>query len=426
MPRQATSNKLFMGVVAALTLCSLAIMLRLLGNFESSMARRIEELQRVFSDPALLKPDQPVFSFAEIEAAVSRYEGQGEFAEMALARRSGADERIVYPFYLPALGLTEPKLPPDSAAAKYIQLTAGGTGVQTLPLLNGSDRIGTLYVRVHRGSLTAVRLAVASLVALLLSSLALFLMQFRQQEITITRTMVELDEKRSELVRLERLALAGQISANIFHDLKKPVLNIKNESEELQPGTADPGIVSRIRQQVDLFFGILRDTSLERFVRARDEVEYVDVNEILERSVALVKYERGDVAVTLQPAPDLPLFFGEPVRLIQVFSNLILNAYQAMKGKGTLLLESRRVDDRDILVQVTDNGPGIPADALPQVFEPFYTTKPIGQGTGLGLYIVRDIIQQAGGSVRVTSQPGLTKFEIRLPGKSENETETNE
>lgn len=410
----ATSSKLFLAVVSLLTLCSLALLLRLLHNFETSTAHHVQELQRVFSDPGLLKPDQPVFSFAEIESAVSKYENQGEFGEITITRRSGGTENVVYPFYLTALqGINLPEqrqkhpIPGDKSR-----------DVRALELRAGDHQIGTLYVRVHTGSLMAVRGAIASLGGLLLASIALFLTQFRRQEITISRTLVELDEKRNELVRLERLALAGQISANIFHDLKKPVLNIKHEWEELEPVDRDTGIGKRIRQQIELFFGILRDTSLERFVRAGEESEFVDLNEVLERSLALVKYERGDVSVIRQLSDQLPPVFAQPVRLVQVFSNLVLNAYQAMGGKGELRLETV-CDENMAVVRVIDNGSGITAVAQAQIFEPFYTTKPEGQGTGLGLYIVREIIQHAGGQIRVSSKPGRTCFEVLLPIRCE-------
>jgi signal transduction histidine kinase len=239
-------------------------------------------------------------------------------------------------------------------------------------------------------------------------------MQFRQQEITITRTTVELEEKRRELVRLERLALAGQISANIFHDLKKPILNIKNEAEELEPSSPEYPIASRIRKQIELFFGILRETSLERFVRAGEDTEYVDINDVLDRSVALVQYEQGNVNIERSYESGLPLVFSQPVRLIQVFSNLILNAYQAMEGRGNLVLRSM-LEDGGIVVEVQDNGPGIPAESQARIFQPFYTTKPAGQGTGLGLYIVHEIVKDAGGSVSVKSAPGSTSFRVRLP-----------
>ncbi|MGI8906948.1 MAG: sensor histidine kinase [Candidatus Sumerlaeaceae bacterium] len=408
------SNKLFLALVALLTVCSLALLVRLLKDFEQARERRIADLQRVFSDPALLRPDQPVFSFGELESEVHKYERQGELGEMTVARRIGNEERVVYPYFLPAIADDEPD--PTKTAAKKLRNPLPwklDADVRVLPLLADGKQIGTLYVRLQTSSLKVVRSAIGSLIALLVASITLFLMQFRRQEITITRTTIELEQKTQELVRLERLALAGQISANIFHDLKKPMLNIKNEADEFTvPG--DASLASRIRLQVDLFFQILRDTSLERFVRASEECEYVDVNEIVERSLALVKYEKADVTVRTEYAPTVPPVFAEPVRLVQVISNLVLNGYQALGGRGTLTLRTSR-DASKVIVQVEDNGPGIPADKLSKIFQPFYTTKEAGQGTGLGLYIADEILREAGGSIQVESVAGRTCFTVTLP-----------
>src|SRR5690606_20707715 len=114
----------------------------------------------------------------------------------------------------------------------------------------------------------------------------------------------------------------------------------------------------------------------------------VDVNDLLERSLALVKYEQGSVEINRHYGPELPAVLAEPVRLIQVFSNLVLNACQAMEGKGTLTIISDTTADNNVRVQIVDTGPGVPPEKAGRIFEPFFTTKPVGQGTGLGLYIV--------------------------------------
>jgi len=98
-----------------------------------------------------------------------------------------------------------------------------------------------------------------------------------------------------------------------------------------------------------------------------------------------------------------------------VWTNIIDNAIGAMNGSGEITLRTR-YDDRWVIVEIEDNGPGIPADVLPNLFEPFFTTKPPGQGTGLGLNISHNIIvQRHQGRIDVTSQPGQTRFEVRLP-----------
>lgn len=403
-------------MVAILSLGAVGLLFRLMRDFETSLENHVADLRRVFSDVDLLKlPDQPQISFAEIESQVAKYENHGDFREITITKFYGPEDRVVYPFYLPAFTRGEEwKISPPAGFQHPLPWRLE-PDVRVLPLASDTARLGTLYVRLSTRALTTVRVLIGSLLGVFGLATGLFLLQFRRQERAITRTTIQLEEKRRELVRLERLALAGQLSANIFHDLKKPVLNIKNEVEELTAEHAGPeGLALRMKEQVELFFGILRDGSLDRFVRADDDVQFVDVNELVERSLALVRYERGDVEIVQKLRPGLPPVLAEPVRLIQVFSNLVLNAYQAMGRRGRLAIESDLEADR-ICVRLEDNGPGISPDKLSQIFEPFFTTKPAGEGTGLGLYIVRDILREAGGDVQVASQPGSTTFTVWLP-----------
>lgn len=101
--------------------------------------------------------------------------------------------------------------------------------------------------------------------------------------------------------------------------------------------------------------------------------------------------------------------------LNQVWTNLIDNAIDAIGGKGNLVLRTSREGDR-ILVEIIDDGPGIPLDIQSRIFEPFFTTKEVGKGTGLGLDIARRIVVgQHKGDIRVSSKPGETNFQVRLP-----------
>jgi len=110
--------------------------------------------------------------------------------------------------------------------------------------------------------------------------------------------------------------------------------------------------------------------------------------------------------------PKIPVYVDE---LNQVWTNLIHNAVQALGGKGEVTLETEVADDETVRVLVIDNGPGIPRDILPRIFEPFFTTKSKGEGTGLGLGIVRRILEKHGGRIEVQSVPGRTCFTVVLP-----------
>ena len=226
------------------------------------------------------------------------------------------------------------------------------------------------------------------------------------------------------MVRLERLALAGQLSANIFHDIKKPVANIKHSLADLEMIMRDLAggspALRNIREQTDLFFTILRDLGLERFVRAKDsDKEYVDLHDILRRSCALAQYERGKVEINWDlDKTRPPLVLAPPYRLIQVFSNLTLNAYQAMNGEGKLTFRTH-VSDGRVMAEVVDTGPGVAPPMRARLFEPFESSKPEDEGTGLGLYISRSIIEELGGSLRLaeagaSDAPGA-RFVVELP-----------
>ncbi len=113
-------------------------------------------------------------------------------------------------------------------------------------------------------------------------------------------------------------------------------------------------------------------------------------------------------------AADLPRITAYGGALNQIWTNLIVNAIEAMNGEGKIWIRTSLKGDH-ILVEINDNGPGIPPDLQGRIFEPFFTTKPQGEGTGLGLDTVYRIVRKHHGEIRVKSQPGDTCFQVRLP-----------
>jgi signal transduction histidine kinase len=412
---RARANRWFYGAAVLMLAVAMLGLVRLLRQFEADLQTSLEGIQRVFADEDVLRtPSDPAISFRSVEDLVAKYQDHGYFGRITVSKIFAQQERVVYPFYLPAL-LRSNAASSDAWNAQQPTPPNVGKDVRSFALSPRGELLGRLYVRVNTGPLQVVRLAIGSLSALMVGATLLFILQFRRQEQVISRTTIELEEKRRELVRLERLAMAGQLSANLLHDLKKPILNIKNEIEELddRPRGSDPPRKS-IAEQIGLFFGILRDSPIERFVRAGDEQEFVDVNEMLDRSIALVRYERGNVEVVKQYDAALPPVLAPPVRLVQVFSNLILNAYQAMGGTGQLRLTTSATE-LAVRADITDTGPGIGEEHLPHIFAPFFTTKPEQVGTGLGLYITQEIVRELGGTVEVETSPGGTTFKVTLP-----------
>ncbi|HXA28410.1 MAG TPA: ATP-binding protein [Candidatus Angelobacter sp.] len=160
----------------------------------------------------------------------------------------------------------------------------------------------------------------------------------------------------------------------------------------------------------DLVLAIKKYTHMDRAA-----VQEADVHEGLDSTLAMLKYRLRGITVVRdydRTLPPLPLHIAE---LNQVWTNLIDNAADAMQGRGTLTVRTCR-DGDSVAVVIADDGPGIPAAVLPRIFEPFYTTKGVGQGTGLGLDIAHRIVAQGhGGTLQAESRPGDTRFTVRLP-----------
>jgi len=144
-------------------------------------------------------------------------------------------------------------------------------------------------------------------------------------------------------------------------------------------------------------------------------VQEVDIEHSLETTLTIMnhKLKRG-ITVAREYAPNLPKIMANGSELNQVWTNLIDNAADAMKGTGRLTIRTARENDF-VLVEIADNGPGIPAEVKSRIFDPFFTTKGVGEGTGLGLDIVNRIVKNARGVVTVKSDPGDTRFQVRIP-----------
>jgi signal transduction histidine kinase len=143
----------------------------------------------------------------------------------------------------------------------------------------------------------------------------------------------------------------------------------------------------------------------------------VDVHAGLNSTLIMLghKLKKGDVEVVRDYEKDLPHVCGHASELNQVWTNLLDNAIDAVDGHGTIELRTCRVGD-EVLVEVADDGPGVPEAVRNRIFEPFFTTKDVGQGSGLGLDISRRIVVGGhGGQLRLDSRPGRTTFQVRLP-----------
>ena len=144
-------------------------------------------------------------------------------------------------------------------------------------------------------------------------------------------------------------------------------------------------------------------------------MQEVDVHQGLENTLTVLHHRlKGGINVVREYDQNLPKICAYGSELNQIWTNLISNAIEAMQGKGELRVRTARDMDR-VLVEIGDNGPGIPPEVLPRIYDPFFTTKGVGEGTGLGLDTVCRIIRGHHGEIHVTSRPGDTRFQVYLP-----------
>jgi signal transduction histidine kinase len=165
---------------------------------------------------------------------------------------------------------------------------------------------------------------------------------------------------------------------------------------------------------------------ISELIKAIKEYSYMDqsplqevnIKKSLETTLTIMnhKLKRG-IAIKREYAPDVPLVMAYGSELNQVWTNLIDNAADAMKDKGVLTIRTIRENDY-VVVEIADTGPGIPAEVQSRIFEPFFTTKGVGEGTGLGLDVVYRIVQKHRGLVTLKSEPGFTRFSVRIPIQS--------
>ena len=144
-------------------------------------------------------------------------------------------------------------------------------------------------------------------------------------------------------------------------------------------------------------------------------VQNVDIAKSLETTLTIMNHKLKRGVTVKRDYGKIPLLvdsFGS--ELNQIWTNIIDNAIGAMKGEGELTIRAYR-DDGSVVVEIGDNGPGIPPKVLPHIFEPFFTTKGVGEGTGLGLDTVQRIVRKHRGHIQVESKPGDTRFQVWLP-----------
>jgi signal transduction histidine kinase len=240
-------------------------------------------------------------------------------------------------------------------------------------------------------------------------------------------TRVEQLEERERL--RDRLAALGEMAAAIAHEVKNPLAGIEVMAGLLKRQLADSedaqSILGDIIKEAKMANAIVLEVL--DFVRPiRLQVERISVTDAIRDAVSMAESHvpRGNVEVSVAFAEQLPAIQGDPHQLRQIFTNLLTNAFEALGGDGAVTVLASTLNEDGpaggepqgpmVQVDVTDNGPGMPADVVDKIFSPFFTTKP--QGSGLGLAIVRKIVDAHDGRIDVrVLETGGTRFRVTLP-----------
>jgi PAS domain S-box-containing protein len=242
----------------------------------------------------------------------------------------------------------------------------------------------------------------------------------------------ELERRRVEqqLFESEKLAAVGRLAASIAHEVNNPLEAIKNSLYLLSNAKSveqNARFLDVARRETERVSHIIRQ--MLGFARRSGEVEWVNVNQIIEETLILVekKMRQARVEVVRNFDDGLPAIRARADQLRQVFLNLLLNAQQAIEKSGRITIVTsvhEQALQPTISVQISDTGRGIPEAEIPRIFEPFFSTRT--KGTGLGLWVTQDIVRHHGGRIEVTSEEGAgTTFNVILPVDSPTLSETD-
>jgi two-component system NtrC family sensor kinase len=225
-----------------------------------------------------------------------------------------------------------------------------------------------------------------------------------------------------QLQQREKLSSIGLLAAGVAHEVNTPLTGVSSYTQMLMgmlPET-DPkhALLQKVRRQADRASDIVNN--LLNFSRTGGATEFTElsINQVLDDTLQLLEPQlrRNLIEMVRHYDPDIPKAYGNAVKLQQIFTNLILNARDAIPEGGRIMLSTSSTDEDTLTVEVSDTGIGIAPENVAKIYDPFYTTKGVGRGTGLGLAVSYGIVQEHSGHISVESIPGKgTTFRITLP-----------
>jgi signal transduction histidine kinase len=254
-------------------------------------------------------------------------------------------------------------------------------------------------------------------------------MEIQSLLLAFNRMTQELRIKQQQLVQSEKLAALGTLLSGVAHELNNPLSNISTSAQILAEELDNPdhdfkrNLLQQIESQSDKARDIVR--TLLEFSRIKEfNKERLRLAGLVRESILLI---RGQVPSGVEIAVEVPddlEIIADKQRLQQVLLNLIKNGIDATGGQGHIWVTARRTSadeqEGEVEIMVEDDGPGIDRELLNRIFDPFFTTKDVGKGSGLGLFVVHDIVEWHGGAINVDSRLGVgTTFTIWLPGEKQ-------
>ncbi|NQS90283.1 GHKL domain-containing protein [Patescibacteria group bacterium] len=235
----------------------------------------------------------------------------------------------------------------------------------------------------------------------------------------LQKALDELKNSQNQLIQSEKMASVGRLAAGMAHELNNPVGAVRNYIQDvLEDIPKDDSRWERLKMAEKATGRCKRIVSdLLTFARETKELVVVDVNDIIETTILNAREEilNPNIGIVKELAPDLPQVKADSMQLQQVFMNLIMNAGDAVKGEGQIIIKTSSASG-NVIIEISDTGKGVPEDIQDKIFDPFFTTKGSRKGIGLGLAISYNIIKRFNGDIQVKSEKdkGAT-FTIILP-----------
>jgi PAS domain S-box-containing protein len=232
----------------------------------------------------------------------------------------------------------------------------------------------------------------------------------------------QIEKQQQALHQTEKLTALGSMLAGVAHELNNPLSVVVGQTMLLEEQVNDPAIAAKltiVREAAERCGRIVK-TFLAMARQQTPVRRTVQLNQTIEDALQLLAYglRSGGVEIERDLAEDLPAVSGDPDELTQVFTNLLVNAEQALSDNETkrlITVRTRKTGGESVVADIIDTGPGIPDDVRDRIFEPFFTTKPVGAGTGIGLSVCHGIVLAHGGTLDVLSNPEGTTFRVQLP-----------